>query len=163
MAFNNSGATLYSTGQPDKTYSLEDFIDMQSSDDITYYNYSILEYLNGFDMFVTNLLYDYDDEINDSIVTVTLTDKEKIKYRYKPYLLAYDVYGSTEAEFIFMMLNGIIDPKEFDFTKIKALRKSDLNNILSRLQAINDQYINNNRSVLQEAFKNSDGNDIWGE
>ena len=65
------------TIKADKTISVQDFIALRTSDEITYYNYSILEYLNGFDMFVTNLLYDYDDELQDISVVVTLTDIER--------------------------------------------------------------------------------------
>lgn len=147
----------------DKTISVEDFIGMRSSDDITYYNYSILRYLNGFDMFITNLLYDYEDELNDIAVTIQLTDKERAKYRYKPYLLAFDIYGSTEAGFIIMMMNNIIDPKEFDFNRIKVIRYGDLITILNRMQAVNEEYMNGNRSALKADFKANPGNDIWVE
>ena len=114
-------ANYYSTTKADATVSIQDFIALRNSDEITYYNYSILEYLNGYDMFISNLLYDYEDEINDLAVTIKLTNIERAKYRYKPYLLAYDIYGSTETKFILMMLNNIIDPKEFDFETIRAL------------------------------------------
>lgn len=134
---------------------------MRDSDEITYYNYSILEYLNGIEFFVTNLLYDYEDELNEMAVLVTLTDIERAKYRYKPYLLGYDLYGAEETEFILLMLNGIIDPKEFDFKKIKAIRPSDLYAVLGRIQSVNETYLNNNRSKLQEDIKNNDGCDIW--
>lgn len=151
------------SAKADKTYTVQDFIDLGTSDEITYYNFSILEYLNGFDMFVTNLLYDYEDEITDLAVTIRLSDIERAKYRYKPYLLAYDIYGSEEAKFILMMLNGIIDPKEFDFNKIKALKPGDLNTLLGRITSVNEDYLNNNRSKLQEDFRNSEGNEIWSD
>lgn len=147
----------------DKTYTVQDFISLRTSDEITYYNYSILEYLNGFDMFVTSLLYDYEDELQEMTVIVNLTEKERIKYRYKPYLFAYDVYGSSEMEFLVMMLNGIIDPKEFDFNKVKAIPPSKLTNTLGRIDSVNETYMNNNRSRLQEDFKNNEGNQIWTE
>lgn len=147
----------------DKTYTVQDFISLRTSDEITYYNYSILEYLNGFDMFVTSLLYDYEDELSEMAVTVNLNEKERLKYRYKPYLFAYDIYGSTETEFIIMMLNGIIDPKEFDFNKVKAIPPAKLTQTLGRLDSVNETYMNNNRSRLQEDFKNNDGNQIWTE
>ena len=151
------------SAKADKTYTVQDFIELGTSDEITYYNFSILEYLNGFDMFVTNLLYDYEDEITDLAVTIRLSDIERAKYRYKPYLLAYDIYGSEEAKFILMMLNGIIDPKEFDFNKIKALKPGDLNTLLGRITSVNEDYLNNNRSKLQEDFRNSEGNEIWSD
>lgn len=154
-------AILDGSQKADKTYTVQDFISMRDSDEITYYNYSILEYLNGIEFFVTNLLYDYEDELNEMAVLVTLTDIERAKYRYKPYLLGYDLYGAEETEFILLMLNGIIDPKEFDFKKIKAIRPSDLYAVLGRIQSVNETYLNNNRSKLQEDIKNNDGCDIW--
>ena len=154
-------AILDGSQKADKTYTVQDFISMRDSDEITYYNYSIFEYLNGIEFFVTNLLYDYEDELNEMAVLVTLTDRERAKYRYKPYLLGYDLYGAEETEFILLMLNGIIDPKEFDFKKIKAIRPSDLYAVLGRIQSVNETYLNNNRSKLQEDIKNNDGCDIW--
>lgn len=147
----------------DQTITVQDFIALRTSDEITYFNYSILEYLNGFDMFITNLLYDYEDELQDIAITVTLTNIEKAKYRYKPYLFAYDVYGSTELKFIIMMLNNIIDPKEFDFDKVKLIKPGDLSTILNRINAVNEEYISNNRSKLKEDFKNNSGNTVWAE
>ena len=37
-------ATLLSSAKADKTYTIKDFIELRSSDEITYYNYSILLY-----------------------------------------------------------------------------------------------------------------------
>lgn len=154
-------ANYYSTTKADATVSIQDFIALRNSDEITYYNYSILEYLNGYDMFITNLLYDYEDEINDLAVTIKLTNIERAKYRYKPYLLAYDIYGSTETKFILMMLNNIIDPKEFDFETIKALRPADLNRLLNRINAVNDDFMSKMKSRLKADFKANEGNKIW--
>ena len=153
--------SINGTMSSDLAVSVQDFIALRSSDEITYYNYSILEYLNGFDMFVTNLLYDYQDEFDDIAVTISFTPVKRAKYRYKPYLLAYDLYGSAEAKFIIMMMNNIIDPKEFDFDKVNVIRYGDLITILSRMQAVNEDYLNNNRSKLKNDFKNNPGNTIW--
>ena len=154
-------ANYYSTTKADATVSIQDFIALRNSDEITYYNYSILEYLNGYDMFITNLLYDYEDEINDLDVTIKLTNIERAKYRYKPYLLAYDIYGSTETKFILMMLNNIIDPKEFDFETIRALRPADLARLLNRINAVNDDFMSKMKSRLKADFKVNEGNKIW--
>lgn len=153
----------YSTLKSDQTISVQDFIAMRTSDEITYYNFSIVEYLNGYDMFITNLLYDYDDEFKDLTIYVKLTDVEKLKYRYKPYLFAYDLYGSREMSFIIMMLNGIIDPKEFDFNKVKVIKYDQLGMIINRIAAVNEIFMNKNKAKLKKDFKNNPGNDIWIE
>ena len=153
----------YSTLKSDQTISVQDFIAMRTSDEITYYNFSIVEYLNGYDMFITNLLYDYDDEFKDLTIYVKLTEVEKLKYRYKPYLFAYDLYGSREMSFIIMMLNGIIDPKEFDFNKVKVIKYDQLGMIINRIAAVNEIFMNKNKAKLKKDFKNNPGNDIWIE
>jgi hypothetical protein len=145
------------------TSTVEDFIAMKSSDELTYYNYSILEYSNGYDMFITNLLYDYDEEFSEKVKVLQLTDRERSKYRYKPYLLAYDIYGSAELDFVIMMLNGIIDPKEFDFSRVKVIKYADLNDLLTRITSVNEKYLNTMKSKLKTDFKENDGNDIWTE
>ena len=158
-----TSSATYGTLTAETTCTVEDFIAMRSSDELTYYNYSILEYSNGYDMFITNLLYDYDDEFNDVTITLELTNKEKSKYRYKPYLLAYDIYGSAELDFVIMMLNGIIDPKEFDFNKVKVIRSGELNTLLTRITSVNEKFLNVMQSNLKTDFKENDGNEIWTE
>lgn len=153
----------YTTMKSDETITVQDFIAMRNSDEITYYNFSIVEYLNGYDIFITNVLYDYEEELRDLSVFIKLTDVERIRYKYKPYLFAYDLYGTREMAFIIMMLNGIIDPKEFDYNKIRVLRYNDLTAIINRIGAINEDYINKNKSKLKKDFKNNAGNDIWIE
>ena len=153
----------YTTMKSDETITVQDFIAMRNSDEITYYNFSIVEYLNGYDMFITNVLYDYEEELRDLSVFIKLTDVERIRYKYKPYLFAYDLYGTREMAFIIMMLNGIIDPKEFDYNKIRVLRYNELTTIINRIGAINEDYINKNKSKLKKDFKNKDGNNIWTE
>ena len=153
----------YTTMKSDETITVQDFIAMRNSDEITYYNFSIVEYLNGYDMFITNVLYDYEEELRDLSVFIKLTDVERIRYKYKPYLFAYDLYGTREMAFIIMMLNGIIDPKEFDYNKIRVLRYNELTTIINRIGAINEDYINKNKSKLKKDFKNNNGNNIWTE
>jgi len=153
----------YSTMKSDQTITVQDFIAMKNSDEITYYNFSIVEYLNGYDMFITNILYDYEDELKDLCVYIKLSDVERLKYRYKPYLFAYDLYGSREMAFIIMMLNGIIDPKEFDYNKLKVIKYSSLATVINRIGAINENFMNKNKAKLKKDFKNNEGNNIWIE
>ena len=46
-------------GTADKTYNVAQFISMRSTDSNTFYNYSVLNYLNGTEYAITNILYDY--------------------------------------------------------------------------------------------------------
>ena len=62
-----------------------------------------------------------------------------------------------------MMLNGIIDPKEFDYNKIKLIRYDKLATVLNRIAAVNDIFMSRNKAKLKKDFKNNEGNNIWVE
>jgi len=137
---------------PDMSNSIEEFIAAgKDSAIISYYNFSILqvEYSKDktlrIDFTIDNLINDYMDVLKDAAKKVKLTDAEKIKYFYNPDLLAYDIYGSTELDFVIMQMNGIIDPKDFDLPTLKLVYKSDLANIMNRIYTAENVYLAANR------------------
>lgn len=131
---------------PALTYTLEQFIGMQYSDEITYRNFSILESLNGIELLDHNLIDDYIEELTDLCIPVPLSDEEYKKYRYCPDRLAYDVYGSVQVDFVILFANGMIDPKEFDIKTVKLPYASQLHIFLSEVYNSDSNYIKFNRS-----------------
>ena len=135
-----------------KYHTVEEFIESNAgSKSINYYNFSILqqeevsgETLQLLDM---NIVDDYIDELQSVCVNVQLSDKELMKYSYNPGLLAYDVYGSTELEFVILKLNGVIDPKDFNFPTIKLVEVSVLEDILSTIYSAENKFIKYNREI----------------
>ena len=127
---------------------------MGDTDDITYANFSILVKCIGENSIVQyaqdNIIYDYLPELNERTVTLTMTDNEFIKYRYKPKLLAYDLYGSTEVYFVIMALNGMCNIKDFNKKKLKLLYKSDLLELLNEIYSAESGYILYNRVHLND-------------
>ena len=131
-------------------YTIEQFIDSDSgSRSISYHNFSILDQkeIDGetVQFIDINILDDYLDEMKDLSVPVQLSDKELAKYSYNPGLLAYDLYGSIELEFVILKLNGIIDPKDFDFPSIRLLEPQVMEDLLSNIYGSEAKYINDNR------------------
>lgn len=131
-------------------HTVEEFIDSNDgSKSITYHNFSILEQkeIDGetFQFIDLNIIDDYIEELRQIAIPIQLTDKELLKYSYNPGLLAYDIYGSTELEFVILKLNGIIDPKDFDFPTIKLIQPDILEETLSNIYNAETAYINNNR------------------
>lgn len=131
-------------------HTVEEFIDSNDgSRSITYHNFSILEQkeIDGetFQFIDLNIIDDYIEELRQIAIPIQLTDKELLKYSYNPGLLAYDIYGSTELEFVILKLNGIIDPKDFDFPTIKLIEPDILEETLSNIYNAETTYINNNR------------------
>ena len=130
---------------PAITYNIDDFISMKLSDDLTFYNFSILEKFDGVEHLDHNLVEEYIDELDT--IEVPLTVEQYKRYKYKPDLLAYDIYGSTQLDFIVLMCNDMIDPKEFDKMKVKLPYASVLSKFLDQVYSTNYNYIQQNREL----------------
>lgn len=137
---------------PNISSCLEDFIAAgENAAIISYYNMSILqvEYTEDktmrIDFTIDNLVTDYLDVLREASVKVPLSDAEKRKYYYNPDLLAFDIYGSTELDFVILLINGVLDPKDFNMPTLKLVNKSTLINILSRIYTAEHTYMSDNR------------------
>ena len=131
---------------PALTYTLDDFVELQSVDNMTYYNFSILEIIDGVQHLDHNLVEDYLKELEATCVTLELSNEEMSRYRYNPDLLAYDIYGSVQLDFIILLLNDMIDPKDFDRKKLKLPYASSLSIFLNTLYSKESNYIHENRA-----------------
>lgn len=132
------------------TSTIQDFINSAPSNSITYESTSFLEKFTTLTMVSYNIFNDYLDEMLDLSVSVALSDQEYNRYVYRPKLLAYDVYGSTEVYFIIMMLNNICNVKEFDFKKVKMLRVEDMEKVISAVYNSEKYRLDINRTKVEE-------------
>lgn len=155
MSNTNKTLALGINNYPEKTATVEDFIEAGQADDITYYNFSILEKYNDGDITIeyvmSNILYDYMDEIMEKAIELELTDDDYVKYRYKPKLLAYDVYKTTEVYFVIMAINGICSIKDFNKKKLKMLYTGDLINLLNQIYNAEQSRLKHNRKNLDNS------------
>lgn len=153
---------------PAKTYTLNDFVAMKSSDELTYHNFSIIKKIfykatdksgntvddcsaefveqNVIDFYLSELktLVD-DDPVNGICVKVdSMTKEEVAKYKYQPDILSYDVYGTVQLDFIILLCNGIIDPKDFDLKSRYLILPvaSKLKSFLSNIYNAEESWIN---------------------
>ena len=136
---------------PAETYTLEQFITMKNSDTITYATFSIYESIDNIKILDHNILDDYIDELEGICKQVTLTTDEINKYKYNPDLLAYDVYGSVQLDFVVLAANDIIDPKDFNLKKLRLPPSSMLRELLSEIYNSNSEFINRNRQEINKA------------
>ena len=72
------------TRTPATTYTLDSFIQMKVADDMTYYNFSILEVNGNIQHLDRNIVEDYIPELTDMSVEIELAEDEYRKYRYAP-------------------------------------------------------------------------------
>ena len=130
---------------PDKTYTLEDFVQMKITDDMTYYNFSIIEVIDGVQHTELNLIDEYIDELRAICVPVLLSDTEFAKYKNQPDLLAYDVYKSAQLDFAILAINDMYDPKEFTKRHIMLPTASGLVTFLNTVYSKESGYISQKR------------------
>lgn len=142
-----------SGNNPATTYTLSDFVAMKNQDELTYPNFAIFDYKFG-EKFVEESIVDYYiKELKSSCIKIdSLTVEEIAKYKYAPELLSYDIYGTTSLDFIILLCNGIIDPKEFDFKRSYLLlpKASALSSLLSAIYNSESQWISINRSKIKK-------------
>lgn len=136
---------------PNETYTVNQFISLKDSDSITYQKYSVLNRSLTNDKIVysiDNVIYNYMDEIMEKKKICTFTKEEQLKYMYKPKLLAYDIYNSSESYFIILAMNGMCNAKEFDLAEMKLnlLMPSDMASFMSQIANVEKDYIDLNRS-----------------
>ena len=145
---------MLSTNKIEETYTVEDFIELgKDIDDIQYYKFSILSKAassaeNPILYAEHNVIYDYEEEFKKLALTVEMTDNEFNKYRFKPKLLAFDLYGSTELFFAILFLNGMYSIKDFDRKTIKLLKKDTMAELLEAIYNAEQNYIATNRASI---------------
>lgn len=135
---------------PKDTYTIEQFIEAGTGNPITYSKLSMIEYYNEIKFPIFNVIQDYMEEMKLATVTVTLNDKEYIKYMYKPKLLAYDIYGNPELYFIILALNNMCSVKDFDIKKIKLLKTEILNEFITYIYNAEKKAIEIYNSAMEE-------------
>ena len=127
------------------THTLEEFVSRRYEDQITFRNLSILEVVDGEEWFDNNLIVEYLPEIKSICIDVEMDANQYRKYKYHPDLLAYDIYGSTQLDFMILLLNDMIDPKEFDSYKVKLPYVDQIQDVLSKIYNTNAGYLEQNR------------------
>lgn len=136
-----------------KTYTFDDFLSSNGGvSEVTYHNFSILEkltdtYGNEVHCTINNIIDDYMHELRESSQIVSMDVNEQNKYFYNVGLLAFDLYGSTELEFVILKLNGIIDPKEFDLKKVRLIKATTLLELLSNIYNAEVKFLTINRET----------------
>lgn len=133
---------MATTFLPENTYTLEEFINAGRFVTISYDKLAYQDKLsNGTHICVLNVINDYMSEIEQLAVTVQLTKEQYHKYRFKPKLLCHDVYGNSELYYIILLLNGIIDVKDFDFDIIKMIKVDAMNEVISYIYNAESKYM----------------------
>lgn len=129
-----------------QTHTIEEFISRKFEDEVTYRNLSIVDYADGVELLDRNLMSEYLQLIENTCLKYTFTAAEYRRYKYCPDLLSYDLYQTTQLDFIIMFLNDMVDPKEFVRKTVKLPKASVLKQALSDILSVNSGFIEQNRA-----------------
>lgn len=133
---------------PNKTSTIEEFITFKDDNTFSYHNMSFRDKYDNISYPIKNIIDDYMDELMELVVDdVELSEKEYLKYRYKPRLLANDIYSNPDLDFIILAVNGICNMKEFDSRTIKLVKLDDLTSFLTSVFNANKDDIDTYNSV----------------
>lgn len=130
---------LIGNTNPGKTSTVEDFISYRNDDSVSYNNFSFRDKYNNIIYPIKNIIDDYTDELKELTIDITMSDSEFLKYKYRPKVLANDVYGNPELDFLILAINGICNVKEFDSKEIKLIREDDLDNFITSVYSANKE------------------------
>lgn len=114
--------------------SIQQFINNKPTIGTDYQNMSLVEERGNIQFPVVNLITDdYFDEFKKASVRVELTEDEILKYKYRPKLLAYDIYDNAELYYIILRLNDLYNVKDFNLGKkyLYLIPKAKLKEYLS--------------------------------
>lgn len=131
--------------------SLQEFIGRQAVTTISYQNLSYTQPFADIIFPMQNILDDYIDYFRDRAISITFTDDEYFLYKYKPRLLSYYLYGSTELFFVILALNGMATEKEFTKQTVKLLPSDVLTSLIQTIYSAESQNIStyNNRMMRE--------------
>ena len=137
---------------PAKTHTITDFINMKDNDSFTYgtmalYMQSVVDKTVIYSS--DNVLYSYLEELRAASIEYTFTEDEYIKYKYRPKLLAYDIYGSAELYFVFLAINDTCNIKDFNKRTIRILYKADLSELLNKIYTAEENRLELNRKAIE--------------
>lgn len=132
---------------PNKTSTIAEFIAFKDNESINYHNLSFRDKYDNISYPIKNIIDDYYDELMELVEEVEMNETEYIKYRYKPRLLANDIYNNPDLDFIILTINGICNMKEFDSTTINLIKVVDLNNFLTSVYNANKEDIDAYNSI----------------
>ena len=75
-----------------QTHTVQEFISRKFEDELTYRNFSIVDYADGIELLNRNLIDDYLVELGKTCISYPFKVAEYRRYKYAPDLLSFDLY-----------------------------------------------------------------------
>lgn len=140
--------SLTGVSSPGTSSTIEEFISFKNDDSASYNNFSFKDKYGNIIYPIKNIIDDYTEELSELTIDITMSESEFLKYKYRPKVLANDVYGNPELDFLILAINGICNVKEFDSRDIKLIRENDLDNFITSIYNANKEDLDMYNSEL---------------
>lgn len=140
--------SLTGVSSPGTSSTIEEFISFKNDDSASYNNFSFKDKYGNIIYPIKNIIDDYTEELSELTIDITMSESEFLKYKYRPKVLANDVYGNPELDFLILAINGICNVKEFDSRDIKLIRENDLDDFITSIYNANKEDLDMYNSEL---------------
>ena len=127
-----------------KISSIQEFIKSKPTISTDYNSMSFRETHSNISYSICNLITDeYFAELKAMSIDIKLSPDEVMKYRYRPKIMALDLYENAELYYIILRLNDLYNVKDFnlDHGHIRLIPKDRLSESLSEIYNANKQAV----------------------
>lgn len=111
----------------------EFLINQKTSITISYPKLTFIEKRDNREYVVKSVINDYMYELKQATQKVILDESQELKYFYRPKLLSYDIYNTTELYYVILLLNNICNIKEFCINPLLMLTKEDMADFMAKI------------------------------
>lgn len=133
----------------DDVSTIDDTITNGSLIEFTDYKLSLLRSLTSgnerIDYPYMSILDDYIDELKSYSTKYTMSNEEYRRYKYRPDLFAYDLYGKTDYDFVILLVNGINIEKDFNKKTVRYIPEENIDTLLSFIRNAETRVLEKNR------------------
>ena len=129
-----------------KSYLIEDAIKYGKNNSFTLENTSLYNQIDQIKIPTSNLFYEkYRGLILNNCVKVKIPENGMVKYKFRPKLLSYDLYGTVDLWYLLLWINNMYSSTQFNEQTIYIFNPDKIN-ILVRIVNMEAEVVYENKN-----------------
>lgn len=131
-----------------KKYNIEDFINTGKDNSYNLENTNFYNEIDGIQIPVKSIFFEtYRGLILNNCIKVKMSDKKLNRYRYRPKLLSYDLYGTTDLWHLILWINNMYSVTQFNESSIYIFNPDKLNLLVRIINNETSDIIDNKNNI----------------
>ena len=131
-----------------KKYNIEDFINTGKDNSYNLENTNFYNEIDGIQIPVKSIFFEtYRGLILNNCIKVKMSDKKLNRYRYRPKLLSYDLYGTTDLWHLILWINNMYSVTQFNESSIYIFNPDKLNLLVRIINNETEDIIDNKNNI----------------